>query len=256
MPASAVATVWVPLSPTPADLNNLDHFEFYSWRIDFASNRTAASEQTDSATPTFKRLYNWDLDANMLFLHLANTATYGGVRTLTDDNAEPTGTADELTESPGSPDAYPEFGPNNILITTRSFARSSTGPNAGRGSLVEPPGWSVVADREGDAAAPLRSAVHHVFTYTYTFTETKIGFTETQIDELQEPILEGDNVALLVDPDLSFFNDKVTLKIKSRRRLRRVPEPAGLLLLGLGVVAGARHLQRKRAKKEDRPELA
>ncbi len=247
MPESAAATVWMPLSPTPADLNNLDQFEFYSWRIDFASNGTASGEQTDSATP----LYNGDLDASQLFLRLANTSTYSGVQTLTDGNTEPTESAEKINESSGLPAEYPSFNLTNLVLTTRFFVRSSSnGP-----TLVESPGWSVAADSEDDDLHPIGSAEQQVFTYTYTFTPAQAGLAETPIGELQEPVLEGD-VTLLLDPDFNSFNDKITLKIRSRRRLESIPEPAGLLLVGLGLLAGAKGLQLKRAKKGDRPELA
>jgi hypothetical protein len=71
--------------PTPSDLGDLDHTQVYSWRIgDIA---IGATDDVVSASLKFNNIYNWDSNANMLFLWLADTAINSGVKSVTDGDA-------------------------------------------------------------------------------------------------------------------------------------------------------------------------
>ncbi|SRR5581483_1376448 len=74
-------------SPTPADLNDLDHHMVYTWRIDNINLNNLA---ITGATLTFKNISNWDSNPNVLHIHLLDTAIFAGVASFTDD---PTGSA-------------------------------------------------------------------------------------------------------------------------------------------------------------------
>ncbi len=67
-------TLTYHITPTPADLNDLEHTYYYTWGI----NRPWASGyQVTAAKLTFDNIYNWDNAANVLYTHLLNTGTLG-----------------------------------------------------------------------------------------------------------------------------------------------------------------------------------
>jgi hypothetical protein len=99
--------------PTPADLGDLDHTQVYSWRIgDIA---IGATDEVVSASLTFSNIYNWDRNANMLFLWLADTAINSGVRTVTDGDAT---IADYFA---ASPTGLLSSTTSRVKLTERSF---------------------------------------------------------------------------------------------------------------------------------------
>ena len=66
-------------APTPADLSDLDHYYYYTWRI----ANTGIDQPIASATLTMKNIANWDSNPNVLYVHLLNTAS-SGVRSYYD----------------------------------------------------------------------------------------------------------------------------------------------------------------------------
>src|SRR5437660_9537364 len=84
--ASAQA-VPITYTPSPNDLGGLDHHLVYTWRID---GMTVNPARITGATLTFTAIRNWDGNANVLHLHLLDTAQYSGVHSFVDD---PTGVA-------------------------------------------------------------------------------------------------------------------------------------------------------------------
>lgn len=80
---SAFATVSsMSWQPAPSDLNDLDHHMVYTWRID---NINVAPSTITSASITFTNIANWDSSANVLHMHLLDTAKWAGVRSFQDD---------------------------------------------------------------------------------------------------------------------------------------------------------------------------
>lgn len=69
-------------TPTPADMNDLDHHQVYSWRID---NVNLGGQTITGARLTFTNIRNWDSNPNRLFAHLLDTAKNSGVRSFVDD---------------------------------------------------------------------------------------------------------------------------------------------------------------------------
>jgi len=60
---------------------NLDHHDAYTWRI---GGVDLTGKTITSATLTFNSIRNWDSNANMLFIHLLDTAKNPGVASFQD----------------------------------------------------------------------------------------------------------------------------------------------------------------------------
>src|SRR6267142_497679 len=60
---------------------NLDHHEAYTWQI---QNVNLAGQTITGATLTFTNIRNWDSNANMLFIHLLDSAKNNGVSSFID----------------------------------------------------------------------------------------------------------------------------------------------------------------------------
>jgi len=67
--------------PNPVDLNDLDHHEVYTWRLD---NLTVNTASITGATLTFTNIANWDSNPNVLHLHLLDSAINAGVASFQD----------------------------------------------------------------------------------------------------------------------------------------------------------------------------
>jgi len=65
---------------------DLDHHSAYTWRIGGVS---LAGQTITSAKITFSNISNWDRNANMLFVHLLDTARNSGVASFTDASGTP-----------------------------------------------------------------------------------------------------------------------------------------------------------------------
>jgi hypothetical protein len=171
--ASAQATP-VTYTPSPSDLGDLDHHMVYTWRIDGV---TANPATISGATLTFTAIQNWDGNANVLHLHLLDTAKYSGVHSFVDD---PTGAA-------------PVTDFTDDFISSRYHAQS---------------GWLVAA---GTSDTFLKDQSFTLTPVTWTYT-----FTPAQLTALRADIANGDNLALGFDPDCHFFNNGVTLTLDTR----------------------------------------
>lgn len=82
---SSVQATMTQYQPNPVDLNDLDHHDVYTWRID---NINLSNVSITSATLTIKNIANWDTNPNILYIHLLDTAINAGVASFVDD---PTG---------------------------------------------------------------------------------------------------------------------------------------------------------------------
>jgi hypothetical protein len=65
---------------------DLDHHSAYTWRI---GGVNLAGKTITSAKITFSSISNWDHNANMLFVHLLDTARNSGVASFTDASGSP-----------------------------------------------------------------------------------------------------------------------------------------------------------------------
>jgi hypothetical protein len=158
-------------TPNPVDLNDLDHHMVYTWRIDNISlNNVAIS----SASLTFTNIANWDSNANVLHIHLLDTAKGSGVRSFTDDP----------TNSSPVTDMTDDF------VSTRYH---------------NDPNW-LVANGTLDLLLANPS-------FTTTGTNYTINFTASQIATLTQYINNGHDIAFGLDPDCHYFNDGLKFTI-------------------------------------------
>jgi hypothetical protein len=67
--------------PTPADLNDLDHHQAYTWRLNVNLN----GQNLTGARVTFQNINSDGVEGNRLFVHLLDTAKFAGVASFTDE---------------------------------------------------------------------------------------------------------------------------------------------------------------------------
>lgn len=179
-------------TPNPVDLNDLDHHMVYTWRIDNISlNNVAIS----SASLTFTNIANWDSNANVLHIHLLDTAKGSGVRSFVDD---PTG-------------SVPVTDMTDDFVSTRYH---------------NDPNW-LVANGTLDLLLANPS-------FTTTGTNYTINFTASQIATLTQYINNGHDIAFGLDPDCHYFNDglKFTINVTPVPEVGSIL-PVALLLAGV-----------------------
>lgn len=122
--AEAILTT-LSYSPTPADLNDLDHHMLYTWRID-----NLPTESVTSASITFSNIGNWDANANKLFAHLLDSALNSGVASFIDDpslNAPVTDITDDFvnTRNHSSPSWLLAPGTADTKLFGKSFSMTA-----------------------------------------------------------------------------------------------------------------------------------
>ena len=93
-PATALADTFTFQAPATAPNQgnggsqqfDLDHHSAYTWRIDGVN---LAGKTITGAKITFSNISNWDRNANMLFVHLLDTARNSGVASFLDASGVP-----------------------------------------------------------------------------------------------------------------------------------------------------------------------
>lgn len=80
--ASSAKADTLTYTPSPSDLNDLDHHSVYTWRVD---NVNLNGKTITGARITFTNIANWDNNANRLYIHLLDTAKASGVSSFIDD---------------------------------------------------------------------------------------------------------------------------------------------------------------------------
>lgn len=165
----------VSYQPDPVNLNNLDHHIATTWRID---NITVAPATITGATLTFTNIANWDSNANVLHMHLLDTAISAGVKFFTDTD----------------PNAVPvtDFSDFFDKTTTHSYAQYTDAVTASTANRFL-----------GD-----KSFTTTPTTYTYTFSSA-------DLTALKAYIANGNDIAFGFDPDCHFYNDGITFSIQT-----------------------------------------
>ena len=85
MAGFAIAAETFSYAPTPADLNDLDHFKAYRWNFDLGF--TTIDKPIYGATLTLENIYNWKKEPNVLYIHLldAKASSPLGVKVFSDN---------------------------------------------------------------------------------------------------------------------------------------------------------------------------
>ncbi len=136
----------VTFTPTPTDLNDLDHHLVYTWRID---NINLNGGTISSASLTFTNIANWDSNANVLHLWLLDTARNAGVSSFVDDPSN----------------AVPETDMTDDFLSTRFHSSA---------------GW-LVANGTGQTFLADKSFTTTPTTYTLNFTPAQLAVLQQYI---------------------------------------------------------------------------
>jgi len=101
---------------------NLDHHSAYTWRIDGVN---LAGKSITSATLTFHNISNWDKNANMLFVHLLNTAKQAGVASFQDAPGSQIAINDDFAGKSYLNNPLVASGTANTFLTQQSFTTTA-----------------------------------------------------------------------------------------------------------------------------------
>ena len=207
--SSAAKADTLTFTPSPVDLNDLDHHMVYTWRVDNVSVPTG--QHITGARITLKDIANWDNNANKLFIHLLDTAKAAGVRSFED---EPEG-------------SVPVNHIDDDFVDTRFHSSSS---------------WLVA---NGTADTFLTTYTN----LPMTAQTLVYNFTNAQLNALISYISNGGNFALGFDPDCHFFNNGITFEIfTAPNATTPEPATLTLLGTGLaGLYARKRRRQKARS---------
>jgi hypothetical protein len=212
VPSLALADT-ITLSPTPANLNDLDHHSAYTWRMD---NINLTGKTITGATLTFKNIRNWDSNTNMLFVHLLDTAKNAGVASFIDDPTNSTPVTD-ITDDFANARYHNQSGWLVANGTADTFLAQHSFPTTGSDWVIN------LAD-----VGP-----NHV----------------NMLNILAAYIANGNNFAFGFDPDCHFFNDGIVFKLTTTNNPpASVPEPTTMTLLGTGLASLYYRRRRQRQK--------
>ena len=109
-------------TPNPVDLNDLDHHSAYTWRID---NINLGGATLTGASLTFTNIANWDVNPNVLFIHLFDTAKNAGVSSFIDSLTD-SQMADNFASPLLASNPLIASGTGNTFLTSKSFTMTPT----------------------------------------------------------------------------------------------------------------------------------
>jgi len=63
----------------PYNMDNLDHYKWYNWKIDLTAAGYTTGTAITEATLTFHNINNWDNKTNVLYIHLLDSSSGSGL---------------------------------------------------------------------------------------------------------------------------------------------------------------------------------
>lgn len=105
---------------------DLDHHNAYTWRIDGVN---LAGKTITGAKLTFTNISNWDSNANMLFVHLLDTARNAGAASFVDASGTPVPSNQIIDNFAGSlfnSNPLVASGTGNTFLFAQSFSTTPT----------------------------------------------------------------------------------------------------------------------------------
>jgi hypothetical protein len=208
------------------DINDLDHSKYYVWEV--SRFNLAVDQHIVGAQLTFTNIYDWQNETNdKLYLHLLDSKpswTLSTIKTKTGVDAD--------------------LGPGTKTYTTALFQGTDNQGGSdnfiGMGTQITPT-WS---DPVG--GLPSNNLIYdfaHLGGSVNSIGDIVPGSVNI-LSTLEDYLRNGNNFAFGIDPDCHYYNEKVTFTITTDTTL--VPEPATMLLLGLGLIglAGVRRRMR------------
>lgn len=134
MPMTALADTFTFRAPTTAanqgnggpNQFDLDHHRAYTWRIDGVN---LAGQTITGARLTFSNISNWDRNANMLFVHLLDTARNAGAASFVDASGTPVPDnqiVDNFAGSLFNSNPLVAAGTGNTFLFAQSFSTTPT----------------------------------------------------------------------------------------------------------------------------------
>ena len=115
-------------TPSPVDLNDLDHHSLYTWKV---SGVNLNGQQITGARLTIKNIANWNDQTNRLFIHLLDSAKASGVSSFIDDT-NPNNTNVSIIDDFADPRFHSQSnwlvaaGTADTFLTSRSFTTTPT----------------------------------------------------------------------------------------------------------------------------------